>query len=168
AAEISEVFDEHRGRYGAPRVRRALRRKGARPGKKRVARVMQALGLRAHTPRRFRRTTFSRHTKRIAPNLLERDFTVAEPNQVLAGDITYITTTDGWLFLAVLLDLFSRRVVGWAMSDRIDTELALAALHTAASTLPWNRTGSTTPTEIADTAATTISTPSRSSGRGPA
>src|SRR5690606_1372676 len=136
AAEISEVFDEHRGRYGAPRVRRALRRKGARPGKKRVARVMQALGLRAHTPRRFRRTTDSRHTKRIAPNLLERDFTVAEPNQVLAGDITYITTTDGWLFLAVLLDLFSRRVVGWAMSDRIDTELALAALHTAAATRP--------------------------------
>lgn len=136
AAEISEVFDEHRGRYGAPRVRRALRRKGARPSKKRVARVMQTLGLRAHTPRRFRRTTDSRHTKRIAPNLLERDFNVAEPNQVLAGDITYITTTDGWLFLAVLLDLFSRRVVGWAMSDRIDTELALAALHSAASTRP--------------------------------
>lgn len=136
AAEISEVFDEHRGRYGAPRVRRALRRKGARPSKKRVARVMQTLGLRAHTPRRFRRTTDSRHTKRIAPNLLERDFTVAEPNRVLAGDITYITTTDGWLFLAVLLDLFSRRVVGWAMSDRIDTELALAALHAAASTRP--------------------------------
>lgn len=131
AAEITEVFHEHRGRYGAPRVRRALRRKGPRPSKKRVARVMRSLGLRGHTPRRFRKTTDSRHTKRIAPNLLERDFDVAAPNQVLVGDITYISTTDGWLYLAVLLDLYSRRVVGWAMSDRIDTELALGALHAA-------------------------------------
>lgn len=136
AAEIKEVFHEHRGRYGAPRVRRALRRRGARPSKKRVARVMRALGLRGHTPRRFRKTTDSRHTKRIAPNLLERDFNVSMPNQVLAGDITYIATTDGWLYLAVLLDLHSRRVVGWAMSDRIDAELALSALRMAASTRP--------------------------------
>lgn len=133
AAEIREVFEEHRGRYGAPRVRRALRRRGARPSKKRVARLMRALGLRGHTPRRFRRTTDSRHTKRIAPNLLERDFNVPAANQVLAGDITYISTTDGWLYLAVLLDLYSRRVVGWAMSDCIDTELALSALRMAAS-----------------------------------
>jgi transposase InsO family protein len=96
--------------------------------------MMRALGLRGHTPRRFRKTTDSRHTKRIAPNLLERDFHAPSPNQVLAGDITYITTTDGWLYLAVLLDLYSRRVVGWAMSDRIDTELALSALHAAART----------------------------------
>jgi putative transposase len=134
AAEIAEVFQEHRGRYGAPRIRRALRPRGNRPSKKRVARVMRALGLRAHTPRRFRKTTDSRHTKRIAPNLLERNFNVPAPNLVLAGDITYISTTDGWLYLAVLLDLYSRRVVGWAMSDRIDTELALSALHAAAST----------------------------------
>jgi len=134
AAEVREVFDRNRGRYGAPRVRRALRRRGPRPSKKRIARLMQVLGLRAHMPRRFRRTTDSRHTKRIAPNLLERDFTAAAPNQVLAGDITYIATTDGWLYLAVLLDLYSRRVVGWAMSDRIDTELALGALRMAAST----------------------------------
>lgn len=135
ASEIKEVFQEHKGRYGAPRIRRALKRRGgARPSKKRVARVMRALGLRGHTPRRFRRATDSRHTKRIAPNLLERDFNVPAPNQVLAGDITYIPTTDGWLYLAVLLDLYSRRVVGWAMSDCIDTELALCALRMAAST----------------------------------
>lgn len=134
AAEVKQVFDEHRGRYGAPRIRQALRRRGPRPSKKRIARVMRKLGLRGHTPRRFRRTTDSRHTKRIAPNLLGRDFNAAAPNQVLAGDITYVATTDGWLYLAVLLDLYSRRVVGWAMSDRIDTELALAALHAAAST----------------------------------
>jgi transposase InsO family protein len=97
---------------------------------------MRALGLRGHTPRRFRKTTDSRHTKRIAPNLLDRDFNVPAPNQVLAGDITYIATTDGWLYLAVLLDLHSRRVVGWAMSDCIDTELALEALRMAASTRP--------------------------------
>ena len=137
AAEVKEVFHEHRGRYGAPRVRHALRRPdGARPSKKRVARVMRVLGLRGHTPRRFRTTTDSRHTKRIAPNLLERDFDALAPNQVLAGDITYIATSDGWLYLAVLLDLYSRRVVGWAMSDRIDTELALSALHMAAATRP--------------------------------
>jgi putative transposase len=136
AAEVKEIFQEHRGRYGAPRIRRALRRRGARPSTKRVARLMRNLGLRGHTPRRFRRTTDSRHTKRIAENLLERDFNAAAANQVLAGDITYVQTTDGWLYLAVLLDLYSRRVVGWAMSDRIDTELALSALHAAASTRP--------------------------------
>jgi putative transposase len=95
---------------------------------------MRVLGLRGHTPRRFRKTTDSRHTKRIAPNLLERNFTVPAPNRVLAGDITYIATTEGWLYLAVLLDLYSRRVVGWAMSDRIDTELALGALRMAGAT----------------------------------
>jgi transposase InsO family protein len=75
----------------------------------------------------FRKTTYSRHTKRIAPSLLDRDFNVGAPNQVLAGDIAYISTSDGWLYLAVLLDLYSHRVVGGAMSDRIDTELALSA-----------------------------------------
>jgi putative transposase len=136
AAEIAEVFHEHKGRYGAPRIRRALGTGERKPSKKRVARVMRNLGLRGHTPRRYRKTTDSRHTKRIAPNLLERNFEAPAPNQVLAGDITYISTTDGWLYLAVLLDLYSRRVVGWAMSDHIDTELALAALRMAASTRP--------------------------------
>ena len=129
AAEIKEVFHQHKGRYGAPRIRRALRSHGARPSKKRVARLMRDHGLRAHTPRRFRRTTDSRHT-----NLLARDFNAPAPNLVLAGDITYIPTSDGWLYLAVLLDLYSRRVVGWALSDSIDTELALSALRMAAST----------------------------------
>lgn len=136
AAEVAEVFHEHKGRYGAPRICRALRRQGTKASRKRVARVMRGQGLRARTPRRFRKTTDSRHTKRIAPNLLERDFTASAPNRVLAGDIKYIPTTDGWLFLAVLMDLYSRRIVGWSMSDRIDTELALSALNMAASTRP--------------------------------
>lgn len=133
-AQIEELFYEHKGRYGAPRIRRAVRRKGARPSKKRVARLMGSLGLHARAPRRFRKTTDSRRTQRIAPNLLERNFTVSAPNTVLAGDITYIQTTDGWLYLAVLLDLYSRRVVGWAMSDRIDTELACSALNMVTDT----------------------------------
>lgn len=133
-AQIKELFHEHKGRYGAPRIRRAVRRKGARPSKKRVARLMGSLGLHARAPRRFRKTTDSRRTQRIAPNLLERNFTVSAPNTVLAGDITYIQTTDGWLYLAVLLDLYSRRVVGWAMSDRIDTELACSALNMVTDT----------------------------------
>jgi len=95
---------------------------------------MRLFGLRGRTPRRFRKTTDSRHTKRIAPNLLNRKFAVPAPNQALVGDITYIATTDGWLYLAVLIDLYSRRVVGWALSDRIDTELALGALRMAATT----------------------------------
>lgn len=135
-AEIKEVFREHKGRYGAPRIRHAVRRKGFCPGKNRVARLMATAGLQARAPRRFRKTTDSRKTQRIAPNLLERNFVISAPNTVLAGDITYIQTIDGWLYLAVLLDLYSRRVVGWAMSDRIDTELACSALNMVTTTRP--------------------------------
>jgi transposase InsO family protein len=113
-----------------------MRLRRRRPSKKKVARLMVSLGLQARAPRRFRKTTDSRKTQRIAPNLLERNFTVSAPNTVLAGDITYIQTTDGWLYLAVLLDLYSRRVVGWAMSDRIDSELACSALNMVANTRP--------------------------------
>jgi putative transposase len=100
-------------------------------GRKRVARLMREEGLQARTPRRFRRTTDSRHGYRVAPNLLARNFETSKPNRAWVGDITYVPTRDGWLYLALLLDLFSRRIVGWAMSDRIDTELALSALQMA-------------------------------------
>lgn len=92
---------------------------------------MRKNGLKGRAARRFRRTTDSRHAYRIAPNLLARDFTSVAPNRVWVGDITYVPTRDGWLYLAVLIDLFSRRVVGWAMSDHINTELALGALQMA-------------------------------------
>jgi transposase InsO family protein len=131
AAEIQAIHRAHKGRYGSPRVHRALRDRGCRVGRKRVARLMRAHGLHGRKPRRFRRTTDSRHAYRIAPNRLERDFTASAPNRVWAGDITYVPVRDGWLYLAVLLDLYSRRIVGWAMSDRIDTELALEALQMA-------------------------------------
>ena len=130
-AEVRAIHSEHRGRYGSPRVHRELAGRGIRVGRKRVARVMRRLGLRGKTPRRFRHTTNSNHKHRIAKNLLERDFTSSAPNIVWVGDITYVPTSDGWLYLAILMDLFSRRVVGWAMSDTIDTELALTALDMA-------------------------------------
>ena len=129
--EITHIHRKHKGRYGSPRVHRDLREQGRPVSRKRVARLMRQQGLRGHTPRRFRRTTDSRHSHRIAPNLLARDFAASAPNEAWVGDITYVPTRDGWLYLAVLLDLFSRRVVGWAMSDRIDTELGLSALQMA-------------------------------------
>ena len=102
---------------------------GVRTSKRRVERLMRAGGLYALRKRRFVRTTDSKHTLPIAPNLLQRDFTASAPNRVWATDITYLWTTEGWLYLAVMLDLFSRRVVGWAMSEHIDEELVLSTLR---------------------------------------
>ena len=130
-AEIRAIYQAHKGRYGSPRIHRELRAQGRRVGRKRVARLMRALGLRGHRPRRARRTTDSRHPHRIAPNVLARDFTRASVNRAWVGDITYVPTREGWLYLAVLVDLCSRRVVGWAMSPTIDTALALSALRMA-------------------------------------
>jgi putative transposase len=131
AVEITAVHKRTRGRYGSPRVHRELRAKGHLVGKKRVERVMRDHGIRGKCKRRFRRTTDSNHTNPIAPNLVARDFEPAAPNRVWAGDVTYIATGEGWAYLAVLLDLYSRRVVGWAISATNDTDLALAALGRA-------------------------------------
>lgn len=130
-ARIRDIHRAHKGRYGRPRIHRELRAQGQRVGQSRVARLMRADGLRGCRPRRFKKTTDSRRTQRIAPNLLERNFTTSAPNLAWVGDVTYIATRKGWLYLAVLIDLFSRRVVGWATSDRIDTELVLSALKMA-------------------------------------
>ena len=132
AIEVAATHKRSKGRYGSPRIHRELRAKGLLVGKKRVERVMQERGLRGRCKRRFRNTTDSKHTNPIAPNLLERDFSADAPNQVWVGDVTYIDTQEGWAYLAVLLDLHSRRVVGWALSATNDTELALAALVRAA------------------------------------
>jgi transposase InsO family protein len=96
-----------------------------------VARLMRGMGLSARRRRRFRRTTDSAHAFPVAPNLLGRDFEAAAPDRVWLADLTYIRTAEGWLYLAVVLDLFSRRVVGWAMADHLGHELALAALDMA-------------------------------------
>jgi putative transposase len=119
----------HRGRYGSPRMHAALRAEGHRVGRGRVERLMRRHGIRALARRRFRLTTTdSRHPLPIAPNLLQQRFTVSVPNRVWLADMTYIATGEGWLYLAAVLDLATRKIVGWAMRDHMQTELALGAL----------------------------------------
>ena len=130
--EIRAVYVEARGPYGWPRVWRQLKACGVRIGKLRVQLAMQQAGLQGRGKRRFRvATTDSNHALPIAPNLLARNFTVDAPNTVWVGDMTYICTSEGWLYLAVVLDLFSRRIVGWAMGATIDAALACRALEMA-------------------------------------
>lgn len=131
AEEVAQAHAASRGIYGSPRVHRELRAKGIRTSKKRVERLMRQRGLRGRQKRRFVRTTDSRHDRPIAPNRLARNFATDQPNQAWVGDVTFIPTEDGWLYLAVLIDLFSRRVVGWATSESNDRALALAALGRA-------------------------------------
>lgn len=131
AVEIVAVHKRSRATYGSPRVHRELRAGGRRVGRKRVERLMRDKGIQARRKRRFRKTTDSNHTLPVAPNLLQRSFTVTAANAVWVTDVTCVWTDEGWLFLAVMLDLFARRVVGWASSDSNDTDLALAALNGA-------------------------------------
>ena len=130
-AEVAAAHKTSRGIYGSPRVHRELQARGVKIGKKRVERLMNEKGLRGRSKQRFVCTTDSKHDDPIAPNILERKFETTGPNEAWVGDVTYIATAQGWLFLAVLLDLFSRRVVGWATSDTNDRTLALAALDHA-------------------------------------
>lgn len=123
-----------RRRYGAPRVHRALQQAGIACGRHRVARLLRAEGLRGTSARRFRVTTDSAHAAPLAPNVLARQFpptTIGGLNRVWASDLTYLPTRAGWLYLAVVLDLASRRVIGWAMGPRLTRELPLAALRLA-------------------------------------
>jgi len=131
AVEVAAVHKRSRKTYGSPRVHAELKARGVRVGKKRVARLMQENGLEARRKRRFRKTTDSRHANPVAPNLLARAFNVEAPNRVWVTDVTAIWTLEGWLYLAVMLDLFSRRVVGCATSTSNDTALALDALRGA-------------------------------------
>ena len=129
---IQAVFAEHKGRYGSPRIAEELRRDhGKICGDNRVAARMQTLGLRAKGKRKYKATTQSNHTLPVAPNLLEQHFEAEAPNQKWVSDITYVWTDEGWLYLAVVLDLYSRRVVGYALSPRIDRALIIAALRMA-------------------------------------
>ena len=130
-AEIRAIHRRSRERYGSPRVHAELRAQGQNVSRKRVARLMGENGLKALPRRRFRRTTDSAHKHPVAPNLLEQNFAAATPNQAWVGDITYVWTLEGWAYLAVLIDLCSRRVVGWALRRSLSRELALAALRRA-------------------------------------
>ena len=120
--------------YGSPRIHEELKTAGEKLGRKRVARLMQDEGIEGQRKRRFRVTTDSRHSHPVAANKLNRDFTAPAPNRVWVSDITYIWTREGWMYLAAILDLFSRRVVGWSMDSRIDQTLALDALGMALRT----------------------------------
>jgi transposase InsO family protein len=129
--EVAAIHAESRGRYGSPRVHAELRARGQRTARKRVARLMRLQGLRARSRRRYRCTTDSKHGLAIKGNLLARRFAVTRPNITWVTDITYLWTMEGWLYLAVVLDLFSRRVVGWSMTESLDRKLALDALTMA-------------------------------------
>ncbi len=129
--KIRSIHRDSGESYGSPRVYKALKEQGETCSKNRVARLMREDGLKAKTKRRFKATTNSKHNFPVAPNLLNRNFSPEAPNQVYAGDITYIWTTEGWLYLAVVLDLFSRSVVGWAMDKRMTRQLVMDALTMA-------------------------------------
>jgi putative transposase len=131
AAEIIEIHRESRGTYGSPRVHVELRERGLEVGRKRVAKQMREQGLVGRRRPRYRRTTDSNHDDPIAPNVVAREFTVDEPDRVWVADITYIWTHQGWMYLAVVIDLFSRRVVGWSMAEHMRVELVLGALAAA-------------------------------------
>ncbi len=126
--EIGQVFHAHQGRYGSPRIHRELHDQGRSCSRKRVARLMQEAQLTARRKRRRVLTTKRDLTHPVAPNLLNREFRATEPNKKWVTDITYISTTQGWLYLAVILDLYSRMVVGWSMSSHCDEGLVENAL----------------------------------------
>jgi transposase InsO family protein len=132
--DIRQVHRNNHGRYGSPRIHIELQVQGRGVSRGRIERLMRHHGIRAimARPRRVR-TTDSRHDLPIAPNLLERNFTAAAPNRIWLADITYIETDQGWLYLATVMDLYSRRIVGWAMQDHLRTELPLTALCMAIS-----------------------------------
>jgi putative transposase len=131
AEEVAQVYQESRGTYGSPRVHAEMRARGRKVSRKRVAKLMKKQKLQARKRRRKVRTTDSNHSHPVAPNVLERDFSPSQPNSTWATDITYVWTGEGWLYVAVVLDLFSRMVVGWSMSEHIDTQLVLGALEMA-------------------------------------
>jgi putative transposase len=132
AREIKRIHAQSRQTYGSPRVEDELRKKGRRHGRNRVARLMKEQGLCGRPKARYRvQTTDSNHDQPIAPNRLAEAPKATAPNQLWVADITYIQTGEGWLFLAAILDLYSRKIVGWAMSSRIDTLLVLKALAMA-------------------------------------
>ena len=132
-AQVRESQRQHRGRYGRRRMTTEISEaQGCAINHKRVARVMREHGLQSHKRRRFRVvTTDSKHAYPVAPNVLERDFEATAPNQKRLADMTYVPTKEGWLYLALVLDLYARKLVGWAMSETMPQELTLAALDMA-------------------------------------
>lgn len=131
ALKIMRIYEVSRGLYGAPRIHAELIAGNEKVSRKRVAKLMTRLGIRADRPKRFVVTTLSEHDRRIAPNLLNRNFEVDAPNRVWVSDLTYVWTESGWLYLAVVIDLYARKVVGWSAAEHMRDELVLTALDDA-------------------------------------
>ncbi len=167
AVDIAAAHKRSGRRYGSPRVHRALRKSGIRASRKRVERVMRENGIVGRQKRRFRRTTDSKHGNPIAPNVVKRNFEPKAPNQLWAGDVTYIATSEGWAYLAVLLDLYSRRVVGWAIRSLVGQSAGttIPIWHSPPSGVPsavvpsYLPASCTTPTAAAPTPATSTARP---------
>ena len=134
-ASIQKIHQESRGTDGAPRVQAVLADDGLRVSRARITRLMKAAGLKVRCKRKFRITTNSKHRHPVAENLLNREFTANQPNRKWVTAITYLPTHEGWIYLAVVMDLFSRKIVGWAMRKTLHTELVVAALEMA----QWTR-----------------------------
>lgn len=128
---IKAVHAETKGEYGWPRIWKELIARGIRVGKERVRKLMSLHGIKARAKRKYKATTDSNHTLPVAPNLLDRQFSVAVPDRVWSSDITYIATDEGWLYLVAIIDLFSRQVVGWSMQPHMKTEMVTDALRMA-------------------------------------
>jgi transposase InsO family protein len=129
--EIIRIHKESRGNYGSPRITSELRKKGIVVNKKTVAEIMRENGIQAKHKRKFKATTDSNHSLPVAKNRLKRNFKAKKPNQVWVSDITYLRTEEGWLYLAAFIDLFSRKVVGWSMSERMTADLVVNAFRMA-------------------------------------
>lgn len=127
--EIMEVHNQSRQVYGAPRIEKQLRKKGIRTSKKRVARLMRDNGIKARSKKKFKATTNSNHNLPVAENKLNQNFTANKPDQVWTSDITYIWTSEGWLYLAVVLDLYTRQIVGWNVNNSLSKELVYEAIR---------------------------------------
>jgi len=131
AAKIKFIFDDEHSRAGAKRITKRLKMEGTPVGRHRVARIMRLNGWRAKAAKKFKATTNSNHKLPVASNLLQQNFSASRPNEKWVSDITYIWTEEGWLYLAVVMDLYSRMVVGWSMSERMTSKLVIDALQMA-------------------------------------
>lgn len=134
AIKIRLIHGQSRKSYGAPRIHRELKEQGVPCSKNRVARLMRREGIKAKTPRKFKATTDSKHNLPVAPNLLDQRFDIIEPNKVWLADITYVATEEGWLYLAGIMDLGSRRIIGWSMDKQMSRTLTIGALRMALGT----------------------------------
>lgn len=129
--KIKEVYEQNKGVYGSRRITKRLALMGVKCYQKQIAKIMKRHGIKAKTKKKFKATTDSKHNYKVAPNLLNREFIISEMNRVWVGDITYIWTREGWLYLSTVIDLYSRRVIGWCLSNRMTKDLVINSFQQA-------------------------------------